>query len=105
MKLSQILKHCLNLKVLIGIGGLIVLAYIFMPNFASFSWILVALVCPLSMIFMMKKMDHDHSKTNRIFVCPECKLSYKDAELAIKCAKWCGGNHSCNSEIAKHAIK
>lgn len=105
MKPSQILKHCLNPKVLIGIGALIVLAYFLVPNIASYSWILVALICPLSMIFMMKSMNHGHGETKKVFICPECGLSYDNPDMAKKCAKWCGENHSCNLEITKHAIK
>jgi hypothetical protein len=66
MKLSQILKHCLNPKILIGIGVLIVLAYFFAPNIANYSWILVALICPLSMIFMMKGMNHGNGEAKKV---------------------------------------
>ncbi len=93
MKLSQ------SLKVLIGIGFLILLAYILIPNFAKFSWILLVLVCPLSMIFMMKTMGHNHGGTEKVFVCPECGSSYEDAMSARKCANMCKEENGRNSKI------
>lgn len=105
MKPSQILKACLNPKVLIGIGLVIVLAYIFIPQFANVSWILLALACPLSMVFMMKGMNHKSDSPDKVFVCPECGLSYKDSEWAKKCAAWCREHKSCNLEITKYALK
>lgn len=57
MKLSRMLKMCLNPKVLIGIGIVIVLAYIFVPQLARYAWILLALACPISMIVMMYSMN------------------------------------------------
>ena len=103
MKIQHILKTCLNPKILMGIGLLVLLAYIFVPQIASYTWILFVLVCPLSMIVMMSMMNHNQDKTNKIFVCPECSLSYKEAEWAKKCATWCKEHHSCNMEIIKHA--
>ena len=49
---------CLNYKVLVGILAVILLVYLLAPRFASFSWILLILICPLSMILMMTGMQH-----------------------------------------------
>lgn len=105
MKPSRILKICLNPKVLVGIGAAIVLAYVFVPQLASYSWVLFVLVCPLSMMLMMAGMNRDHDKPDKVFVCPECGMSYKEAEWAKKCAAWCKEHQSCNLEIIKHAVK
>lgn len=63
MKLSQLLQHCLNYKVLIGVGIVIALFYFFAPQLAQYSWLLIALVCPLSMMLMMKGMQHAEHKS------------------------------------------
>jgi hypothetical protein len=103
--MKNIFKMCVNWKVLLGVGVVILLAYLFVPQLASYSWILLALACPLSMVFMMAAMNHDDNKSERLFVCPECGFSYKDAEWAKKCAAWCKEHHSCNLEITKHAVE
>ena len=95
----------MNWKVLLGIGAVILLAYLFVPNIASYSWILLVLLCPLSMMFMMAGMNHGNSKSEKVFMCPECGLGYKDAEWAKKCAAWCKLHKTCNTEIIKHAVK
>ena len=95
----------MNWKVLLGIGVAILLAYLFVPQIANYSWILLALICPLSMMFMMAGMKHGHDKSERIFVCPECNLGYKNADWAKKCAAWCKKHRSCNLEITEHAVK
>lgn len=106
MKLSQMLKACLNYKVIIGVGLIIMFAYFFAPQLANYSWILIALICPLSMMFMMAGMhDKPDNKSAKLYVCPECDLSYKDQEWAKKCAAWCREHKSCNLEIIKHAEK
>ena len=94
----------MNWKVLLGIGAVILLAYLFVPNIASYSWVLLVLACPLSMMLMMAGMKRSDGM-NKVFVCPECNLSYQDAEWAKKCAAWCRGHKSCNLEITKHAIQ
>ncbi len=53
---------CLNYKVLAGILVIIVLLYLFAPKFANFSWILLVLICPLSMVFMMAGMKNMNKK-------------------------------------------
>lgn len=95
----------MNPKVLLTVGALIALAYIFAPQLASYSWILFALVCPLSMMFMMSAMNHGPDKSDKIFACPECGLSYHEAEWAKKCAAWCKEHKSCNMEITQHAVE
>jgi len=102
--MKTILTMCMNWKVLLGIGAAIIFAYLFVPHIASYSWILLALACPLSMMFMMASM-HGHDKSERLFVCPECGLSYPDVEWAKKCATWCKEHKSCNLEIIKHSVK
>lgn len=104
MKLSKIIKHCLNPIVLIGIGVAIFVAYKFMPGIANYSWLLIVLICPLSMIFMMKTMGHNHGETNKVFVCPECGSSYEDAMSARKCASMCKEENSRNPKIINPQI-
>lgn len=103
MKPSRMFKACLNPKALLGIGAVILLAYLFVPQFASYSWILLVLACPLGMWLMMAGMNHD--RPEKVFTCPECGLSYKDAAWAKKCAAWCMEHHSCNLEITKYAVE
>ena len=103
MKPSKILKTCLNWKVILPLGIVGLLAYVFVPQIANYAWLLLVLACPLSMIFMMTGMKRGESA--KVFVCAECGLFYKDSEWAKKCATWCKEHHSCNLEITEHAIK
>ncbi len=101
------LKACLNYKVLVGIAIAILLAYVFAPQLARYSWLLFVLACPISMIVMMAGMQHMGNKSNppkQVFVCSECGLSYADKEWAQKCQAWCREHKSCNLEIIKHAL-
>ncbi len=52
-----------------------------------------------------KNLSRESSKSQKLFVCPECSLSYTDAQWAKKCAAWCKEHHSCNLEIIKHAFE
>lgn len=49
---------CLNWKVLVGIGVAILAIILFVPKLAAFAPLLLALVCPFSMVFMMRGMKH-----------------------------------------------
>jgi len=102
--MKNILKMCLNWKVLLGIGVVILLAYLFVPNVASYTWVLFVLVCPLSMMFMMAGMNHDNDKVVKMFACPKCGYLYREKELSDKCEAWCTEHNSCNLEIIKHGI-
>ena len=42
---------------------------------------------------------------NKLYQCKECKLYYKDKELAKKCEDFCKKYHACSLEITKHAVK
>ncbi len=107
MKFSELVKCCLNYKALIGIAGVIVLLVVFVPQLAAHAWVpLIALICPISMIVMMLSMrGHNMSARQRVFVCPECGLSYERSEWAKKCAAWCREHQSCNLAITDHAIE
>ena len=58
MKTLDMLKMCLNWKVLGGVIVVIVIAYMFFPKVAAAAPFLLVLVCPLSMVLMMRGMQH-----------------------------------------------
>lgn len=62
MNFVKMLKHCLHPAVIVGVLVAIGLAYIFAPQLARYSWILIALICPLSMVLMMAMMNKNHRK-------------------------------------------
>lgn len=60
MKIFDFLKHCFNPKVILAVAVIIIGLFIFLPSksqVAVYTPILLALVCPLSMILMMKGMN------------------------------------------------
>lgn len=64
MKVIDLIKCCLNPKVIIGIILLIGGAFLFLPKgqVTSLAPILVALICPVSMGLMMIGMKSIHEK-------------------------------------------
>ena len=42
---------------------------------------------------------------NKLYQCKECKLYYKDKNLAKKCYNYCTKFKSCSLEITKNAVK
>lgn len=55
------LRCCLNPKIIAGVVVVIVLAYFFAPQLVQYSWFLIALICPLSMVLMMAMMNKNHT--------------------------------------------
>lgn len=62
MDFLKMLKCCLDYKVILSVIAVIIVLYLFAPQLAQYSWILVLLICPLSMIIMMAMMN---KKTNK----------------------------------------
>ncbi len=57
MKFNELLKCCLNYKVLVGAGVILVIGYFVAPQLTRASWpLLLILICPVSMILMMFTM-------------------------------------------------
>lgn len=96
---------------LLAVGVAVILLNYAVPGFARWSWLLIVLVCPISMMFFMHGMHGEHDSrekkhtAERVYACPECGLIYKDAAWAKKCSVWCREHKSCNLEITSHAIK
>ena len=102
----EMLRCCLNPKVILGALVAIVLAYVFAPQLVQYSWLLLVLICPLSMILMMTMMNRgSNTEKERLYTCPECSMDYSDADWAKKCAAWCKEHKSCNLDIIQHAVK
>jgi rubrerythrin len=40
-----------------------------------------------------------------LYICEQCGFAYEQKEWAEKCQKWCEEHHSCNLEIAQHAVQ
>lgn len=63
--MKNILKMFMNWQFIIGILVVIGLSYVFIPNIANYWWLLLLLICPISMIFIMPNMDgHNHNQNN-----------------------------------------
>jgi hypothetical protein len=39
-----------------------------------------------------------------LYQCDECKLFYRDLDLAQKCEDWCKEHNSCNIEISAQSV-
>jgi hypothetical protein len=62
----QMLKHCLNWKVIAGLAAVGVGIYLFAPNLVAAALpILVLAICPLSMLLMMLAMRGSQSEDQR----------------------------------------
>lgn len=74
--LVQSLKCCLNSKVLVGLGAVAAAVLLLAPNLVASAFpLLVALVCPLSMLVMMGSMAvHGVSVAIPSTVSPTCEL-------------------------------
>ena len=60
----NVLKHCLNWKVLVGLGVVGLGTYLVAPQLMAAALpILLLAACPLSMIFMMKAMHGGQGKS------------------------------------------
>ena len=42
---------------------------------------------------------------DKLYQCKECKLYYKDKNLAKECEEYCKSHKSCSLEITKHAVR
>ncbi len=42
---------------------------------------------------------------NKYYQCEECKLFYKDENMAKKCQIWCKKHNSCNLDLIKYSVK
>ena len=54
-------------------------------------------------LFLLINMSNCHETTK--YKCTICEMSFAEKEWADKCQDWCETQHSCNTEITKHAIK
>lgn len=63
--LKHLIQSCLNFKVIGVVAILIALAYLFAPQLMQYSWLLIVLICPLSMILMMVAMRRADSKDSQ----------------------------------------
>jgi len=57
---------------------------------------------PIEQLSKKERWELKHQEKE--IACPECGISYKEAEWAKKCTVWCKEHKSCNLEIIKHAV-
>ena len=65
MSFWEMIKCCLNPKVIFGVLAAIVLFYFFAPQLLKYSGFLVFLICPLSMVLMMAMMNKNHGSGDK----------------------------------------
>ena len=65
MSLWEMVKCCLNPKVIGGVLVVIAFFYFFAPQLLKYSGLLVVLICPLSMVLMMAMMNKNHDKSDK----------------------------------------
>ncbi len=44
-------------------------------------------------------------KDKTLYVCEACGFAYEERHWAEECEEWCLRHHSCNIEIASHAVE
>lgn len=67
MKMLDFLKHCLNPKVIFAVAVIIIGLFLFLPSKSqavAYAPFLLALICPLSMVFMMKAIHSSDKPEN-----------------------------------------
>lgn len=65
MNLWEMIKCCLNPKVIFGVLAAIVLFSFFAPQMLKYSGLLLVLICPLSMVLMMVMMNKNHGSDDK----------------------------------------
>ena len=65
MNLWEMIKCCLNPKVIVGVLAAIALFYFFAPQLLKYSGLLIVLICPLSMGLMMVMMSKNMDKSDK----------------------------------------
>ena len=65
MSLWEMIRCCLNPKVIGGVLIVIALFYFFAPQLLKYSGFLVVLICPLSMVLMMAMMNKNNEKSDK----------------------------------------
>ena len=50
---------------------------------------------------MVKRIDKG---TEKLYVCEECGMAYRERKWAEKCERWCREHQSCNLEFTRYAV-
>lgn len=45
------------------------------------------------------------SGKEQIYECPECRMHYRNQEIAKQCEEFCKTHKMCNLEITKHSLE